>query len=356
MNSTPEFQPNWTSPPGDTIRSILEERGKSEMDLLPEIGCSREELENLLQGRMTISIGLARRLSATLGSSVEFWMSRDFQYREDTARIQKTNEEWLSELPLNDMIRFGWLDRAPTAAEEVRACLDFFGAPSIAACRERFLELEGAAGFRTSKSFDSNAAAVAAWLRQGERIAAQASCSRWNDERLRESLGYLRSLTKQKDPKRFLPELQECCAESGLVVAIIRAPSGCRASGAARFVSEDKALIQLSFRYLSDDQFWFTFFHEVGHLLLHSHEGVFLEGLGAGKARIEEEANQFSADLLIPPESRAKMLRLRPQTKEVIRFAVSIGLSPGIVVGQMQYLGVIDHSRLNKLKRRYAWA
>src|SRR6202041_81041 len=97
---------------------------------------------------------------------------------------------------------------------------------------------------------------------------------------------------------RFLHDLKESCAASGVAVAIVRAPNGCRASGAARVLSQEKALIQLSFRYLSDDQFWFTFFHEAGHLLLHGDRGFFVEGINTPTTREEQEANEFAARTL----------------------------------------------------------
>ena len=83
-------------------------------------------------------------------------------------------------------------------------------------------------------------------------------------------------------------------------MVIVPAPSGCKVSGATLFPQQDKALLLLSFRYLSDDHFWFSFFHEVGHLLLHGIEKIFLEGVDEINQNDEEEANKFAAELLIP--------------------------------------------------------
>ena len=68
---------------------------------------------------------------------------------------------------------------------------------------------------------------------------------------------------------RFLPKLQALCAEAGVALVFVRAPRGCRVSGASRLVTPEKAMILVSFRFRSDDQFWFTVFHEIGHLILH---------------------------------------------------------------------------------------
>jgi hypothetical protein len=69
----------------------------------------------------------------------------------------------------------------------------------------------------------------------------------------------------------------------------------------------------------------------------------------------EKEANAFSETVLVPPERHEELASLRPRAREVMRFAVSIGVSPGIVVGQMQHRRMIGPQQLNFLKRRYGW-
>jgi HTH-type transcriptional regulator/antitoxin HigA len=319
------------------------------------MGQTLEEAANLLQGRATITIRVARRLERVLGASVEFWMSRDFQYREDTSRLHAVDEGWLAELPLGDMIRFGWLKPIPHPSDEMSACLRFFNVPNVQAWRQEYEKVSEMVAFRTSPSFDSRPAAVAAWLRQGEIESEAIDCHQWDPRRFEVALSEIRSLTRQKNPDRFVPELRKLCADVGVAVAIVRAPNGCRASGATRFVSPKKALLLLSFRHLSDDQFWFTFFHEAGHLLLHGERGFFLEGFDAPMTKEEEEANQFAARTLVPREYHQKLLNLPLDGRKVIRFAHAIGVSPGIVVGQLQHFGRIKHRQLNNLKRRFTW-
>ena len=111
----------------------------------------------------------------------------------------------------------------------------------------------------------------------------------------------------------------------------------------------------LSFRYLSDDHFWFTFFHEAGHLLLHGKNALFLEGDNIASTKEEQEANEFAAGILIPTEFQAALLSLPVDGRDVIKFARLVGVSPGIVVGQLQHLGRIKPNQLNSLKRRYSW-
>ena len=69
----------------------------------------------------------------------------------------------------------------------------------------------------------------------------------------------------------------------------------------------------------------------------------------------EEEANSFAARTLIPADFQVELTSLPINQRAVIRLAVRLGVSPGIVVGQLQHLDRIGHEQLNGLKRRYRW-
>ena len=366
MTSDHGFSPNWVSAPGDTITDILKERDLSVAEFSEQVGYSREDTLAVLEGRAAISIELAERLEEVLGAPAAFWMRRDFDYREDAARISRADRAWLEELPLTDMIRFGWL-QPPRPEYEGATCLRFFGVPSVEAWRRKYARVLEMTALRTSETFDSTPASVVAWLRQGELEAGDDVGGAWDPERLEHSLPEIRKLTRVSSPNRFLPLLQGICAESGVSVVVVPAPRGCRASGAARLSDPGRALIQLSFRYRTDDHFWFTFFHEVGHLLLHADRKAtpagaggprwILEGEGGlgAEAEVEDEANQFAEKVLIPSDSKDELLSMRCTSDQVIRFGRRVGISAGIVVGQLQHSGRLRHNQLNRLKRRFSW-
>lgn len=367
MTTSAEFQPDWASAPGETIRDVLSERGISEATFGSLMGLRTGEIKDLLRGRSTITIAIARRLAGSLGGSVEFWMSRDYQYRENSSCVKEVEQTWLRQLPLGDMVKFGWLGRRPLPSDELDASLRFFAVGSISEWRNKYGSLQEMAAFKSSLTFDSRHEAVAAWLRQGEIQANDIACQAWSPERFQESLNEVRPLTRIKDPERFVPTLQETCSKNGVAVVVVRSPSGCRASGATRFIATNKAVLQLSFRYLTDDHFWFTFFHEAGHLLLHGQKRFFSAILEGGKPWIlegtdvperedeERDANEFAADVLIPTKFHSEFRELPLDAREVVRFAFRIGVSPGIVVGQLQHAGRIGFDQMNRLKRRFAW-
>ena len=355
MIEVSEFRPNWASAPGDTIADVLEEKRISVASFSKRIGFSVDEAKDLLAGKVAITLALARKLQLELGSSAEFWMSRDFGYRSTVARLNDAeSRDWLTELPVGDMVRFKWMPPV-SPSQELTACLRFFDVPDVAAWRQKYAALQRSVAFRASTSFESRAGAVAAWLRKGEIEAQPVRCKPWNPDAFSAGLVNVRKLTRQKNPAQFLTELCALCASAGVAVVIVRAPNGCRASGATYFLSDKKAVLQLSFRHLADDQFWFSFFHEAGHLLLHGRDGFFLEGISAAATLEEQQANDFAERTLIPPEWRPKLLALGKDSREIIKFALKLGISPGIVVGQLQHHRRIKPNHLNALKRRFTW-
>jgi HTH-type transcriptional regulator/antitoxin HigA len=362
MNRNDEFQPDWVSAPGDTVADILEVRNLPTAEFARRIGHTLARTRDLLDGGEPITNDLAQKLHEVLGASAAFWINRECHYRQGLERAHsqessRTRAGWLKELPVKDMIGFGWIAPASTSLESIaEACLGFFDVPNVGAWRNAYRGALEMANFRMSPSFTSHPGAVAAWLRQGEVEASSIVCEPWDSKRFKNALLKIRALTWTKNPDVFMPKLTALCAECGVAVVIVRAPTGCRASGATHFLSSTKALLLLSFRYLSDDHFWFTFFHEAGHLLLHGKEALFLEGANMEPSMVEDEANDFAANTLIPPEHKASMLSLPRDGREVLKFARSIGVAPGIVVGQLQHLGQLQRNQLNVLKRRFRWS
>jgi len=165
---------------------------------------------------------------------------------------------------------------------------------------------------------------------------------------------HLKSLSREPDPKLFLPKLQAECAKHGVAVVVQRCPTGCAASGATVHLETNRALLMLSARFLSDDHFWFSFFHEAGHLVLHGGES-FVEAEGAASPEREEEANSFAQEMLLSPKGEAALAAVPLKKFSIARLAKGCNVSMGIIVGQLQNRNRISlSSRLNGFKIRYA--
>jgi HTH-type transcriptional regulator / antitoxin HigA len=354
------FQPNWFSKPGDTLSTIMNKREMTPDTLASCMGRDASVVHGLLSGNVAIDKPIAGLLAKCVGGSPAFWVTRQSQFEGDLDRAVAAvstdqGRSWLRHLPIKEMTESGWIPASKEARDTLKAALTYFDVTDPEEWRERYRAFENSFSFRTSPTFESKLGALAAWLRQAEIQASRMPCATWNPAGLRARLNALRVLTKATNLAHFIPRLRELCAEVGVVLVFLKAPPGCRASGATRFLSSTKAMIVLSFRYLSDDQFWFSFFHEIGHLLLHGTEATFVDGDAADPTDREVEANAFSEGVLIPHDRRDELMALPCHARDVIRFAVSVGVSPGIVVGQMQHRRIIGPHQLNGLKRRYEW-
>ncbi|HET7550623.1 MAG TPA: ImmA/IrrE family metallo-endopeptidase [Gemmatimonadaceae bacterium] len=262
---------------------------------------------------------------------------------------------WLLELPLDDMSRLGWIPADPPEGFEVEMLLRYFAVPSVSVWRAQYASVLQDAAFRTSPTFESSPGSVAAWLRQGERVADSIACSPWDPEALRRTLVELRALTRVRDPERFIPRLQAAAARCGVAVVVLQAPSGCRASGAVRWLTDNKALVLLSARHLTDDHFWFTFYHECAHLILHRETRLFLDEDGDTATAMESEANALAAEMLVPLTFHDALARVRLETFAIVRLATEMGVAPGILIAQLQRMERVPRHHLNRLKRRYEW-
>ncbi|MGX7875924.1 ImmA/IrrE family metallo-endopeptidase [Mesorhizobium sp. ORM6] len=351
-----EFNLDWFSAPATTVFDILHERGMSFPDFVSRTGFPTQQVKEILFHDQKFDQRFAERLSSVLGASPTFWMRRQQQFQDAVAhelsKLDPQTKEWLATVPVKDLQRFGWINSQGDASI---SCLKFFGVSNVRAWKSKYDSELAAVRFRTSQRLISNPVATLAWLQQGRILSREISCERWRKDKLRESIPRMRELTKERDPTKFLPALQAICAESGVAVVVARTPQGCRASGATRFLDANKAMILLSFRFLSDDQFWFSFFHELGHIILHDMDALFLE-LEADAATDEElEANQFAENVLVPSPRRSDLEKLKLGKFDIVRFARTVGVSPGIVVGQLQHMGRLPRGKMNWLKRRYTW-
>jgi len=352
-------KPDWVSPPGHTIVSILEERELTVEQFAREIGQSAAKAQNILDGSHTIDSELARRLSRTVGATEDFWLAREHDYRASVASPDNANITSLSDLvaslPLNDMKRFGWIANVRSEKEKIAECLGFFGVSSLAQWQGRYQNAFHDATYRRSTAYASCEVATTAWLRQGEIETQHDQVADWSPEVLESRIADFRRLTWYKSPSLFLPKIKTLLAQAGVKFAIVRAPRGCSASGAARILADDTPHIQLSFRFLSDDQFWFSLFHEIAHLLLHYERMPILEDAGAADDKCEREANEYAARVIVPTPYYEELLSLGGSRFPIIAFAKKVGVAPGLIVGQLQHEGIVRFNQMQHLKRRYTW-
>lgn len=359
VNKKSQYQPDFVTPPGETLEEILEVIGMSQVDLARRMGRPIKTINEIIKGKTGITHQTALQLELVLDTPASFWNNREKRYRESLARYEEREQlqdhkKWLENFPIKDMIEFRWIEEFTNAIDQVRELLNFFGVVSPTQWEEMWMKPNAA--FRTSPVFEADPYAVASWLRNGELEAQKIDCAPYNKKKFINSLYQIREFTNE-GPETFVPKTILHCAKAGVATVFIRELPKSRASGATRWINPSKALIQLSLRYKTNDHLWFTFFHEAGHILLHGKREVFIED-GSVETEKEKQADKFASDFLIPPDEYEQF---EPSYKkgfsnsDVISFAQKIGAAPGLVVGRLQHDGKIPQSHLNGLKQRLAW-
>ena len=355
------WQPDWAVPPGETLAEALSDRGLSQSELARRMDRPVKTINEIVNGKAAITADTAIQLERALGISASFWNALETQYRERLARARAEREleasaSWADDFPIRDLIRHNVIEPAATRAGRVAELLSFFRVSSPSAWERQWMSPNAA--FRASPSFKSSPKAVATWLRWGELEAEAIETSAFDEAKFREALKEIRRLTRREPFMQILAKVQEVCAGAGVAVVLTPELHGTRLSGAARWMNSTKALIQLSLRHKTDDHFWFSFFHEAGHLFdpkrrAYLHDDAIAEDISQAD---EDAADRFARDNLVAPEVYAAFLEKGSFTEEAVReFAKSQGISPGIVVGRLQRDGHLPRSHLNKLKKSIEW-
>lgn len=356
------YTPDYTVTPGEVLGYELELRNMSRTELAKRTGLSEKHIIAILKGKGTIIITpeTAIKLERALGMPVEYWLNLEAHYQETRARLAEEAQlekdlGWLKRIPINAMAKMGWLPKHKDQKQQLDEVLRFFGIASVEQWDDIWPNV--AVAYRQHNKHEIFPEAVSAWLRKGELEAAAIQCKPFDKAAFRQVLDEVRALTAETDPAHFVPALQQRCAQAGVAVVFVPCLPKTGVSGATRWVSPDKAIIQLSLRYKTNDHLWFTFFHEAGHILLHGKKELFIEGVNGMDDEKEAQANAFARDRLIPPSAYNQFIQYSGKTlAEINTFANQINIAPGIIIGRLQHDGVLPRDRGNKLKVFYRWA
>lgn len=350
------------SPPGDTLEELLDDRGMTQAQLAERTDLTPKTINLIIKGKAPITPETAIALERVFGVPAAFWNTREAQYRDTLARraeAEAVDKGWQALFPVASMVKAGFFPHpGQGAVERTRALLDYFGIGSPAAFGNVWMNPAGAAAFRRSLATTSQPYAIAAWLRAGEKEAeSRENVASYTHEAFDAALAEARTLTNET-PEAFLPRLETAFARAGVVFVMTPEVKGAPICGATRWLTPDRALVQISLRYKTNDHFWFTVFHESGHVRKHGKKDVFLEDCGDDEdAAKEAEADRFAQDWLIPrPAWNAFVATGNFYEPGVTAFARAQGIAPGIVVGRLQHDDLLDFRFLNHLKQRFVWA
>lgn len=237
--------------------------------------------------------------------------------------------------PVRRMHKLGWFERwkgqewqavKDQAEEMLQEFFGLFSGPRNFAFNR--------AGFREGVVPDAHA--LDAWRCRVLTQAAKRSLPAFDSGKITPAtLSELAQLSSYKDgPKRALELLESL----GLPVVIEPHLPKTYLDGAALLGVGEHPVIGLTLRHDRLDHFWFTLFHEVGHVLLHLREdqrSFFDDTEGGDHSRLEEEANEFALDHLIPEWEWRRIQHLRSD-EDIRAEAERLKISPAIIAGRLR--------------------
>lgn len=354
MNQALQDERELLSKPGEAILETLEHLKMSQSELATRLGKTTSKINDIISAKEPISITTALLLEKVLGIDATFWNNRERQYREKLSRIEElemfeTSVSWLKLQPHKQLYDYGYLKTKSVGPEMVAECLQFYGIASPLQWTSLYVEKATGVMYRKSPAHQIVLGSIAAWLRIGEIEKQKLILPEFNKEIFKECFPSILSLVK-KHPEDFAQKLKSICANAGVAIIYTACFPGAPLSGAARWIGGNP-LIQLTDRYKTNDQFWFTFFHEAGHILLHGKKELFLEEFEGyefndGK---EEEANQFAANQLLPAVFLNDLNENKITENDIRLVARKYQTHPGIVLGRLRRLKKIPFNFQNNL-------
>ncbi len=343
-------------PVTEFIKEELEARSWNQADLANIIGRSPKDVSTMLSGKVPLKPDMATLLGDAFGTGPEYWMNLETAYRawltsRETREAVARRASLFEVAPVREMQKRRWIKSTDDVEQLEHYVLRFYGVPSIDDVRR--LPVPMAA--RMSGAYAEFNGSANAWARRAKNLAPAVSAKKpFSDASLADCLARLRLLLTDAEEARRVPRI---LADYGIRFMVVQHLPQTRLDGACLWLDATQPIVVMSMRYERLDYFWFTLFHELGHVKERdglSSGGVVDSGLvGEGaiprdeKPEYEQKADAFAEDALVPrAEMENFIARVRPlYSKERIRlFAKRLDVHPALVIGQLQFRKEVEYS------------
>lgn len=337
------------TPPGATIKEQLTDRGMSQKEFAERMDMSEKHISKLINGEVQLTPDVAVRLEMVLGVPAQFWSKLEAIYREKCIKADAENQmdediELAKKFPYKEMAKQGWVPETGNVKERVINLRKFFEVVKLTLVKSTSRPCIACRRLSESEKADF---ALLAWAQKAKLDARNSKTDAINLNKLSSVLHDIREMT-QLDPTVFCPKLSSLLASCGIALVFLPHIGGSFLHGAT-FCDKNKIVVGLTVRGKDADKFWFSLFHELAHILY----GHIAQTNGTTDED-EKAADDFARDTLIPKEAFEAYISHQTINREsILRFAKSISVDPGIVVGRLQKENCIEYSWHNDLKTKY---
>ncbi len=347
-----KYKPFTNINPGFFIEEELEVRGWSKGDLSNIIGISMTHISEIIHNKRPITIETAKLLAQAFSQSAQYWLNlyNNYILREETVPPQKTDAQIKAEIytymPVADMVKKGWLNNWGGNVEKLVAGVkEFWGMTEL---DFSFMETQVPPSFRKSDAFSSyNRYFALTWHHQAKKTASKYAVAEYDRRKLIAISKNIAQYSYQDDGiEQFIKDLND----AGVKFFTLSHLEKTYTDGAA-FWDGDNPVIVWTGRYKRCDNFWFTVAHEIAHILMHlSKKTTFFidcENMYANDQ--ETEANIFAQKSIKNEEITDFFKGDKITAAKVKKYSEQAKISPALIVGQLQYMKLIEHYQMRNL-------
>ena len=336
-------------PPGATIKEQISERKMTQKELAGRMDMSEKHISHLINGDILLTPDVAMRLEMVLGLPARFWNNLESEYRETLLKVEEENkleedERIAKKFPYNEMAKNNWVSPTKNVTERVFNLRKYFEVAHLGLLSESFCQN---IAFRKLGNSEKSDTALLAWAQKAKLEARKENVKQINIAKLKKIIPEIKSLTLRKTFD-FEEILKNKLSDCGIAIIFLPHIGGSFLHGAT-FYDKTKIVIGMTIRGKDADRFWFSLFHEFGHVILghiNNPDGLSNED--------EIEADKFARENLISTNDFEEFVKNISFTKKsIVDFSKKIGIAPGIVVGRLQKEQFIPFSRFNDLKIKY---
>lgn len=345
--------------PGYYIKDLIEELEMTQEEFAKRLNVTPKNLSDLLNGKASISETIAKNLSLMLGTGVDVWLNLQMNYEQKLIEqriheAQQKEESSLKDIDFQYFVNLGLLQPQNEKRQKVLALFKYFSISSFDVMKQPdFLvqfRLQSKANELTI--LNSNIL-VQTIINIGRNIKTEPFSLR----KLKKHLSSIREM-QFESPETFLPRLEKILNECGVAFVLLPSYPKSGVYGVVKWLNKNKVILGMTDRGKYSDVFWFSFAHELAHVMQKRIKKTFI---AYNEIEIienfEEEANNFARDFLIPSEKYEVFKTINSiEQNDILEFAKLINAHPGIVVGRLQKDKIIEYNQYNKLKTRYQFS
>ncbi|MDA3872212.1 MAG: HigA family addiction module antitoxin [Candidatus Marinimicrobia bacterium] len=352
INKQYEFYSNLAIPPGETLLELLEYNNFTQVDLAKRMDISKKHINEIIKGKATISYETSIKLETIFGLKSNFWNNLERKYREILAN-KKQNDKIKKErtiakkTPYYELAKLGYVEKLKgNYSKKVINLRRFFGVSSLKLLETVF---QSAYELRIQKNKKPNPLSLASFLRIGEIEAKKNNTNYFDINILKEKIPSFRKLTLIDNPEIFIPKLIDLTSSVGSALVITPHLKNTYINGAINWINPHKVILMLTKRGVYTDIFWFSFFHELGHIILHGKKDIIIEYNNKPDKK-ESEADAFASKTLIKPSLYKKFILTKITKERIVQFSKKISIHPAIIIGRLQHDKIIPFNKFNHLK------